>query len=400
MATATKVKKTPGKDAKIVSVKNKTIKLSEIVANTAQSRGMGVLTKLTDMGYGLFEKAAVDGKEPLWDMLTSDKPEDQAHACMLLEENEPELITLAESCRKAQLQPIGIWGVPEDKEFDVIYGMRRALALAFNHAKHADPDTIEVKLFEFDGDPNKAQLQLIAHEENRNRKSESTMDRALLYRDLEKQGYTKESIAKLTNQSAMNITRYSKVFSKHLNDTERMKIHAGTLTLEQALKMVEQRKTGSNGKQRVKDNEHRFRMPGTKAAIKVLAAAVKPKKMTEQEWSYWIEPKVREFVAFCVGVEYKPYVEPVMPEEKEEDKPKGKALQVRRGRAIKLLVSLGKTTAASWSDDLLKEKLEDIVNIVEEGQEAETPALNKLLDRLKAQYAKGLIVSIVEDEAE
>ena len=396
-----KAKKTAAADVKVVSVKTKHITLAAIVANTAQSRGMGVLTNLQDMGYGLFEKASMD-KEALWELLHSDKPEDKAHACMLLEESEPELIQLATSRHKTGgLEPVGVWE-QEGQVYDVIYGMRRCLADAYNNAKHGKSDLIEAKVFTFEDQPPLTQLKVLALTENLNRKDESPIDRALTYRDLRKEGLTDQQIGDRTQQSGMNVGKYMKLLHPLLKD-QRMRIHTGDLKIDPAIKLLERLQKGESSEAQETREKQRIRLPSVKVIGRILTENKFPRDFDKKLREWFKDDTIRAFLGYIARVKPKPYVETPLdkpgpkPTTNGESAPTGKTLRVRRKKAQALLISLGKTTAGSWSDDILKEKLENMPNILEEGQRAETEPLQKLLDKLVAGYATGLQVEVVDD---
>jgi len=118
--------------------------LRRVVSNTLQSRGQGVLPNLNAAGYGLFaqdepnvDKNQAADKLPIWAMLTSDKPELLGIAVALIDEHEPEIKELADSIAgSTQLHNIGFVYIDgaSSKGVDVVYGMRRCLARACNHA--------------------------------------------------------------------------------------------------------------------------------------------------------------------------------------------------------------------------------------------------------------------------
>src|ERR1700756_5660953 len=88
--------------------------LRYVKANTYQSRDQGVIGNLSAVGFGLFERLkGYDDKEPLWEMLTGNKPGLWAPAVGLLDEYEPDIKALADSiAASTQLHNVGI--VPVD----------------------------------------------------------------------------------------------------------------------------------------------------------------------------------------------------------------------------------------------------------------------------------------------
>jgi len=388
-------------ETKLTGSEIRKIELERIFSNIAQSRGMGVLSRLQNLGYGLFESITVD-KKPIWAMLFSDLPEDQVKAVELIEEHEPEIASLAKSQRAVQLEPIGIREL-SDGEYDVIFGMRRAIAAAFNMAKYNDePDTVEAKVFSFEEEPTMVQLKFMALEENDNREGESPIDKALTFQSLRKAGISSTDIATKIRMSKKYVDNHLLLLDKKIADL-RMKIHSGKLKIDPALKELAKRKNGetNEGGARAGEgkNAARFRLPSNKGIMKIYDAGKKPAKMDQEEWSLWILPDVRKFIAFKLGLKFTEFTPSAQTNghstEPVADPPK--VLKVKRKRAVKLLVSLGKTNAATWDDTVLKGKLEGIVNIIEVGQRSENDSLNKLLDMLLAEYPTGLKVEIVAD---
>ncbi len=375
-----KAKTVTAEPQKIVGSEVKTLNLTDLVSNVAQSRGMGVLSRLFDMGYGMFERATTD-KDPVWKQLFSDKPEDVSHILNLIEENEPALVDLARSQRDVQLEPIGVWESAPN-EYDVIFGMRRAAAAAYNATKYNDSaSVIEAKVFEFDNEPTAVQLKLMALEENDNRQDESPIDKALTFEWLVSKGLTNEEIAKRVGKSGMYVGNYRKLLSKHLKD-ERMNIHSGKRSVDSALKLLTRLKEGKDGNDRngnERDPHARFRLPGMKGMLKILDTGKRPKDMSDEMWLLFTNEVAREVLCGAIGYKYEPYKAPVEKPKKEKEK-KGKVLKVKKTRAVKLLIDCGVTNAATYSKETLKGKLEDIANVKK--QDCEDASLAKLYSKL------------------
>jgi len=412
MATATKEKKKKGITASTVST-TKNIPLTTIFANTAQSRGMGVVSNLQTMGYGLFEKP--DGATydtPIWQALTGNDPEAKQHMLVAIEQYEPGLVALAEGLgTRGQLQPIGVFAL-KDGGYDVIYGMRRALATAFYRAKHKqDSGEIEAKIFE--GKLSPVDLKLMALDENDNRQEESPIDRAMTYswlKDEHKMGV--DEIGEKTGQSGQNIRNYLKLLSPLL-ENKRLDIHTGKLPVDRALKLLQRLKEGENGEARAAQEGKRYRLPSVKRISLIYNSKKRPRKISDKEWQLWCSEDVRRLLAHYLGFKFTPFKGDLSASEEDSDtdaktpaKPsangetpaKGKTLIVKRKRAQDLLVSLGKVNARNWEDKTLKEKLENIVNLVEPGQKAENESLQKLLDKLVSGYSTGLKVEITAEK--
>lgn len=389
------------------------IGLMKIAGNQAQPRGMGVLTRLQALGYAIF--TASDDKQPILGSLLGESDEYRRQAILLIEEHEPELVQLADSIKsQGMLEPIGVRFL-KNGAVDVIYGMRRALACAFNRARMGEkfPDMIEAKVF--DGKLSNADLIFMALTENEDRDDQSPIDKAMTYRKLNKEeGLSPEEIAAKIKRSSQYVRDYIKLLDKSLED-KRMAIHCGDMSIDRALKLFAMRKTsGNNNAEDSKGGKkkgERARFPSVKNMIKLYESGQRPKSVAKDEWELWTHPIVRKFLAMKLGLKYKEYVETPEAPKKEEKKGKGKkeenteestsetpekkkCFNIPRKKAQDLLVSLGKTMARTWKDEQLIEKLENIVNIVEEGQKAETERLQTLLDKLMTAYPAGYKVKI------
>lgn len=114
--------------------------MRQIKANTHRNRKYGVMPNLNGMGFGLFEKLkGHEDKEPLWVMLTSNKPAMLAQAVALVDKYEPDIKEFAISIAGfMQLHNIGVVLLDETdpkKGYDVVYGMQHCLARAYNYAR-------------------------------------------------------------------------------------------------------------------------------------------------------------------------------------------------------------------------------------------------------------------------
>ncbi len=374
------------------------VPLVDIVSNEAQSRGMGVLSRLQDMGFGIFEQASDDkAKKPIWELLASEAPEDRKHAVALIEDNEPELIKAAESQRKSgQIQPIGVRRL--DGGLDVIYGMRRALARMFNFAKYGNKVSDTVKANVYDQDFTVRDLKLMAYEENDNRLDESPIDRAIFYKSLmDNEGLDGNEVGKMINMSGQHVRDYVKLLHKKL-ENKRMAIHLRQLGVEPALKLLKKLQGGTDANRNSTEGK-RDRLPGSKGLIKLYNLKEKPKDMDAVEWNLWTSSDVRQLLALRLSLTYSEWTPaPPKTESNGEEKPVGKTLKVKKEKAINLLICLGKTDARTWDDAKLKKSLENIVSLGEEGQAMESTSLQKLYDRLYAGYSTDIKVELVKED--
>jgi hypothetical protein len=391
----------PSVELRIESAMVEMVDISKIVSNTAQSRGMGVLSTLQEEGWGLF-KSLVEDKEPLWSMLLSKKPEDRQQAILLIEESEPELVELEESTGQVQLQPVGVWEI-RPGEMDVIFGMRRLLAEALRCARNGKTTEVESKVFTFNRKPSQAELMVLALKENKDRKSESPLDLAITFKKLEKDGLTPDEIGKSVGYSGQNVRNYMKLLHPKL-EKYRARIHSGELKLDPALKILKKAKEGGTAAREGTNGEERHRLPNVKKIQEIYESGSKPEKMDQEEWDLWTSEDVRKLLALKLGFTYTPFVAKAAPtpasaaEGNGESKKPGKTFNIKREKAKQLLISLGKTDARNWKDEQLVKKLENIVSVAEEGQKVEKENLQTLLDKLWSSFKDGYKVVILDDD--
>lgn len=383
----------------------KAIHLKQIVANTAQSRGMGALPTLNGMGYGLFDKLPEhEDKEPIWDMLMSPKAEIRKEAVELLQAHEGHIIDKAESIQETgQLQNVvAVEGKTQPNTFDIVAGMLRCVAIAYLHASDPKfPDTVEVKVLPR---PKKdVDLIFMSLDENNNRKDESPIDRAVTYQRLKEEHKVKpDDIGKRQGRSGQSIRDHLKLLNPLLDD-KRMAIHNGDLSVDAALKLLRKREGGDDsGDDSEKDKGKRARMHSVKKLTNAYRAKQKPEWMTQKEWEMFIASDVRKWLAFNLKLKFSEFAGEVLTEVSEEEepktkaKPKGKAsfvYKLPRSLAVKLLAALGQN-AEGWDDAKLKSKLEKITSIVEDGTVLEDEKLQGILKKLLDNFARGLEIVI------
>ncbi len=385
----------------------KYIKLQQIVANSSQSRGMGVMPALKNMGYGVFEKI-VPEKECIWNMLWSDKPEVAKEALDLIEAEEKKLWEFAASLAKTgQMQAIGVVETEEEGSYDVIYGMRRTLAMAINYVKDskAEPDCVEARILQ--GNMDEVESRVLALKENNDREDESPIEQAMNFNWLQKKkGLTPQQIASRIGRSDQHVRNLVKLLDKKLLDKQ-MDIHTRKLSVDAALKLLEKRRTNpdSNGDDKNGEKE-RTGPPKAKLLQKYYEAAEKPEALSDKEWDLMQVPDVRELLAIWLDRKFTTFEEVQEAAEaakklklEEDAKATKKALVIKKERAYQLLIALGKTNARTWGDDVLKEKLENPAGISDsKDQVLENASLTKLLEKVWEAYENGIEISIVEGE--
>lgn len=406
-------------------IETKLVDLADIRSNTAQSRGMGVFKKLNATGYGLFEplKGHKD-KSPLWDMLLSSKAEVRLKAVELVESYEDEILKLAKSIdRSGQLQPIGVCKLADG--LDVIFGMRRCLAVAYLSAKdETAPTKIEARVI--DGEFTPTELRLLAIQENEDREDESPLDKAITYKRLIKEDkLTVEQVADHIRMSSQTVKNYLLLLEPELED-KREAIHSGDLKVEPALKILADRKAGGNGAatRTGKGEGERYRFPTVMKAAKFYeTGAAKPDKMSEEEWDLWHDPMVKQLMHYLIGLPASGVMpsesaaEPAKPAKEEQTpaskpptngkprKPKAgdgammpgavEVFQVKRTQGVKLLTALGIEDASSLNDEDLAAKLQSVPSLVNDDDEPLADGeLEKLLGKLIDGFKDGVQVSI------
>lgn len=376
------------------------IELKDIYANSAQTRGMGVCPTLLELGYPLFGKPKEKGKDSLWSMLTGEDEGIRAEALSLLEEHEKGIIVL---CNKiiqggGLLQPIG---VIKDKggKYDVIWGMRRALACAANYARNSElyPSDIEAKVFE--SGMTLLERQFLALTENDEREEESIMDLAISYERILKsdKGISPKSLGLRIGRSDQHIRDYLKMLHPKLKD-KRHEIHTGKMGIEPAKRLLEARIAHGDKAElpdrKPRPDNTRSRMPSTRMIDKWLDAVHRPKTVSAEEWALFTSDDVRKwccmrtdrnFVAYTGSQDEKPK------KEKEEETEK---VVVKKEAVLRLLLVLGNADCRTWADDILEEKLEEAVTEAEEDVELEGEKEKKLFAKLREAYEDGTRVDI------
>lgn len=392
------------------------IDLKNLAANSAQSRGAGVLPALKDMGYGLFEKLPDhDDKEPIWSLLLSDDPAKRKEGAGLIQGNEGHIIDLAESIdAEGQLQNIVVTEMAGGK-YDVTAGMRRSIALALNYALDTkNKRVISAKLL---SKMKEVDLLFIGLDENGNRQDNNPIDKAITYKKLQNEYKIKaDEIGKRQGLSGQSIRNHIKLLDPLLSD-KLNDIRTGKLTIDKALKRLVKLKSGENGEEAsTNDPNKRARMHSVKKLITAYGAKKKPEWMDQKEWELITKEDVRRYLALKLKLKYKDFTGELVSEEPEEGEeapkaaPKKKAnnstspvpgykIKFPRSVAVKLLTALGKEDAASMEDLTLKAKLENIVALADENTTLEDAALQGHLTKLLTNYSKGIQVTIVAPKA-
>jgi ParB/RepB/Spo0J family partition protein len=387
------------------------IDLKDISDNSAQSRGMGALGNLQSLGWGLFEKIAAEpDRLPLWNMLLSEDSTVRAQACGLIVEHEcgteenPGIIAAAASQKeKGQLQPIVVVKL-KDGTYDVQYGMQRAIARAYNWAMDPTkfPRTVLARIVPAEVMGKPAEARWKARDENRVRRAESPIDRALFFQEMKKEyGMSEKEIAEREDRSTQHIKDLLSLLDKRL-ETWRTAFHNGEKSVDWGVKKLRSLKEGTTPTENdPSSTKQRKRFPSVKSIQTAYSTGKKPKKMDDDLWEFYKDETVRKFIAKSLGFKFQPYKEP-KPEPKVQDsngetpakKGKGKVYPITRKAANNLLICLGQTNAATWTDADVLSKLENIVNLGEPGMQLEDKLSQTWFDTLMAEYQNGYTLKI------
>lgn len=410
MATATKEKITGSAETR-QDVDVFLIDLQNIVSNTAQSRGMGALPTLHQMGYGLFEELPEHGdKMPIWKMLMSTQPAERKVACELIQSNEGHIIDKAESMAGGkQLQNIVVVETTKGK-YDVIAGMLRCIALAYNYAMDVkEPRVVSAKLM---GKMKPVDMVFMALDENDCREDEGPIDKAITYKRLTKEFNLKsDEIGKRQGRSGQSIRDHIKLLDPLLSDKIN-DINTRKMSIDAALKRLAKLKGTGDSAEKEDGAGERARMHSVKKLIAAFGAKKKPEWMDQKEWEMFVKEDVRKWLAKRLALKYKEFKGELVSEEPEEaeapaPKPKAAAkktestngtgpfkIGVPRGLAVKLLTALSIEGAAEATDEVLKAKLESIVNIADDDTVLENKNQQDLLSKLLTNYSRGIVVTI------
>jgi ParB/RepB/Spo0J family partition protein len=399
--------------ARVSPSKTIMVPLSDIVSNVAQSRKTGVLHRLQEMGYPIFAPRKKKGQEEpeglIWEALCAEEDPKRAAMIALIDENEPDFVAFAIGLESSgQLQPIGVRELETDK-YDVIYGMRRALAILYNHARHPDTRPGEVRAEVYEEKLEDGDLLLLALKENKDRAAENPLDLALSYKEvMTGKKLTAPALAMQLGLSDQTVREYISLLDPLLENV-RGDIASGKLKVAPALKLLAVRKetgdpdakpqrNGTNGDAR---NGPRHKFPPMKVVLDCLLGKF-PKKMEDEERELYKIDEVRQFLAYYTGTEYTPWVEPEVQEETEgeEGEETQEPIQVSHKQALALWAAIGQDIHSVEGDEELSENLSNIVNFLpEEREDLEDTKLQGLLEDLIEAYQSGTPVEVVARKA-
>jgi hypothetical protein len=290
-----------------------TIDIHQIRDNSYQSRGHGVIPGLNKQGYGLFRKMeGHDDKDPIMSMLLSDNADTRTKGCGLIDEHEPDIKELASSiATTGQLHNIGVQRMKDDAGkatdfWDVVYGARRTIARAYNHARSGGdiPAIINAKEADDIVDPVDLHFQALA--ENRGRRDESPMDECRRFMFLKKQGLKTKQIAEKMGENEQNVR--NRLQLARLTAEEQERVHKGTLGMVNAIKALKERESGTGTGEAQNIPETRRRLPTYKQALTLLVTTTKPEDMkSDDEWTLLQTDDVRRYLSLLCDVPFQTY---------------------------------------------------------------------------------------------
>lgn len=281
------------------------IDLHNVVGNIGQGRAPA--QTLQQMGFGIFEP--IDGSdEPalLSLALATEDVKDAEGAvvssvadqmkqfCELMDDYEPDIVKLAADItvngqlENARARP------DKDGKYDLIFGCRRALAVAYNHAKSAGklPARLECEVVTSD---DKSSL-FAALSENALRKNPSAMDEARFFQRLKKNfGMKPKEIAETVGIDHQVVRQRLEL--NNLTKEQQDRVHKGSLGVVKALNILK----GKENPDATKDTT-RVRLPGKKEA-ESLYGALENSEIPE-EVRPLITEDVRKYLAHYLKIEY------------------------------------------------------------------------------------------------
>jgi ParB/RepB/Spo0J family partition protein len=230
-------------------------------------------------GYGVFERIEDSPHPSLMSMALSDNPAEQAAYADLLERYEPQLAQLgADVLDKGLLAPINV-SPCDDETYDVIYGCRRVLSVAYNYVKtHAvNEPTIPARIKEW----NESESAFVAFAENFHRLGHTPIDEAKHFLRMKNMNIPDQDIAQRCGVSGNYVKGRLKL--NELPQDIQDKVAAGKLTVAKAIRMNDD--------------------PGElkKQQQNKLPSRAEYKRMYEREN---LHEEVRKFIARILGIKY------------------------------------------------------------------------------------------------
>lgn len=272
--------------------------------------------QLLSLGYGLFAKQEGSDKPAVVPMALSDNPEDKAEYVKLIDKLEKEVGELGASIlTNRQINPIRVRQVSGG--YDLIAGVRRLLAILYNHCKTAGTTPARIKAIVTDLN-NDHEAMYMAFDENTHRLNMTPIEQAKWFATMKNAGMKVREIAEKTKVGWQTVQQRLDLLK--LPQTEQDKVHAGDLPVTKALALVK-------GKADPKDPKATNR--GSKGPGGEKRRGVPTLKQFREmyETRQDLVEKVREFIAVeILEVQYVPFKElQKMKEDVEKAKAKAEA---------------------------------------------------------------------------
>lgn len=205
--------------------KNYEVPLHDLRSNSSNPRDSA--PDITSQGYGIFEATE---HPAIMEMALSGDPAQERAFCDLIETFDVSLAGLAaDMLGSGVLQPIRVSPLA-DGGYDVVFGCRRVLAMAYNHCKThaAQVPTITATLLEM----NSVERAFAAFSENYNRRGQTAIDEAKQYQKLINLGQSPGQIAERAHVGEAHVKERLKL--NLLSPEVQNKVAAGKITLKKA----------------------------------------------------------------------------------------------------------------------------------------------------------------------
>lgn len=327
------------------------VSLKMLVGNPYQPRLKSALPGCLAAGYPLWEANRKDAGDTnpeeypaIWDLLMSNDPNKQAKAVGLIKEHDADIDELASGiAANGQLSSIGVSLADDDKPdagLYVVFGMRRCIAIAYNHCRSSGelPLTVKAEYQRPEGLTDEHTLIFRAMSENQGRKNENIIEEAKRYKFMKTHlKMNNNEIAKRVGENPQNV--YNRMLLLKCTPEEQEKVAAGRLGMVNAIKAMRAREeAAAEQKAAVKKAaqegtpvpetestpapvvvaqeipEKRKRTLTLKQMELLYAATEKPESLGEMEvtdefWHLAKTADVRKFMALQIGKEYESYGE-------------------------------------------------------------------------------------------
>jgi len=238
------------------------VMITEIASNSQNPRESA--PNLIQMGFGVFNKLEGSDKPAVIPLGLSDKPEDKAEFCKLIEQFEDEkgsgIVSMANDLvLNKMIQPCRVRIVHNG--YDLIIGCRRVLASLYNHCKHGMPASIRAIITE----KTDQDALYMSFSENAHRLQMNPMEQARWFGRLRNAGMSVKDIEGKTKVDHQVVRQRLDLLK--LPQELQVAVEVGELGVVKALKIVkgkeDPKKPGGSGKGTNGDGSRR-RVPSLK----------------------------------------------------------------------------------------------------------------------------------------